>query len=457
MKKTVLAVLGLVLSLWTFCGHGQSFGLSLAASPNPVIVSNSLAYTLTVTNNFGFIVPTATVTVTFSASVSIVSVSNPYGTYTTSANEIVLTIATLNPLLADSVVYTVEPLQAGILTNQVLLTSSSTTTTASATLTTAVTGLNGDLGISFIHAPSTAINYDLISYELSVTNLGANTVSGILLTNFIPPGLQLISLSPTNLSYTLETNSLIIQLGALVGGGVDVVALTAQPTNSGPIDLSAAVGSTGITDTNLANNVANAALTVTSPISNILSVSVISPQTYDPQTGLMEEVLQLTNDSTNTVHALRVNANNLTNLLYNAVGTNGVAPFVFYQGNINPGASVDLLIEYFNPSRTPGGEPIFEGFVVPEVPTPVPAGTGVNISSADALPNGHFLVEFPSVSGQTYRVLYSSTPDMANAIPVAPPVVATAGKTQWIDHGPPETVGPPSSVTERFYRIIQVP
>jgi len=65
-----------------------------------------------------------------------------------------------------------------------------------------------------------------------------------------------------------------------------------------------------------------------------------------------------------------------------------------------------------------------------------------------------FVIEWASVSGTTYLVLYANSLTATNWYIATPSVTATANVTQWYDDGPPETISVPQSVNDRFYRVI---
>jgi len=87
----------------------------------------------------------------------------------------------------------------------------------------------------------------------------------------------------------------------------------------------------------------------------------------------------------------------------------------------------------------------------PGAPLPLPAPRIVMLN-----PN-RFLIEFQSIPGASYTVLYRNNSILSNEIAAQPTIVAPADRVQWIDYGPPKTVGPPASVSSRFYRVIQNP
>jgi hypothetical protein len=83
------------------------------------------------------------------------------------------------------------------------------------------------------------------------------------------------------------------------------------------------------------------------------------------------------------------------------------------------------------------------------------SGTPVPIIRQLVLADGSFLINFPTVNGATYFVLYSD--DMVTWKTSAQPVHGTGFTVQWIDYGPPATDSLPSTHSSRFYRVVSVP
>jgi hypothetical protein len=66
--------------------------------------------------------------------------------------------------------------------------------------------------------------------------------------------------------------------------------------------------------------------------------------------------------------------------------------------------------------------------------------------------NPRFGIQFNSIPGRTYTIIYSD--DLVTWNAAVPSLVAAANVTQWYDDGPPETLSRPST---RFYRVILQP
>ena len=86
-----------------------------------------------------------------------------------------------------------------------------------------------------------------------------------------------------------------------------------------------------------------------------------------------------------------------------------------------------------------------------------PLGTPFAITLVTNLPGGRLLIEFQSIPGRSYTILYADNPQMTNALAAQPIVVAPADRVQWIDDGPPVTVSAPTNASSRFYSVLLNP
>src|SRR5436190_14181041 len=90
-------------------------------------------------------------------------------------------------------------------------------------------------------------------------------------------------------------------------------------------------------------------------------VTATSPITLNPQTGLFEQTVRLSNLSQNTATAVRLLIQTLPSdvQVYNASGATNGSPFVRYNQSMAPQAVVNLLIEYYRASRVTIPQPAF--------------------------------------------------------------------------------------------------
>jgi uncharacterized repeat protein (TIGR01451 family) len=354
----------------------------------------------------------------------------------------------------------VRPTAFGTLTNTITVKSFNLSTTNAVTnvVTEVITG-QPDLAIAINGPAQPVLVNDWISYTLTAGNVGGNFALGVSVSNSLPADAKIISIVPANEVFTIASNVLSWTVGQLGIGDLAELTVTLQPTNEGVAVISASITATNALDTNTVNNAASTNIVVGPLLSGSLVASNVSPMTFNPQTGLLEQTVRLLNVGTNPAPSARIIVSGLTNRLFNAVGTNDGNPFVVHGTTLETNESVDLLFEYFVPTRlpVPVDDAQLHAFAVPAFDLTPPTGEPFLITLVTNLPNGDILIEFPSVAGQRYTVLYSGYPGFSNEFAAQPPIVAPADRVQWIDDGPPKTISRPASVGSRFYRVIQNP
>jgi VCBS repeat-containing protein len=181
----------------------------------------------------------------------------------------------------------------------------------------------------------------------------------------------------------------------------------------------------------------------------------------NPQTGLYEQQVTVTNTGTATVPGVRLLVGGLRSgvSLYNAVGTNGGRPYVQYNAPLNPAQTVQLMLEFYVPDRHSFTNTLEAQAVMP-VTTGVNGAAGVPIDKffTDTRIAGspRFVIEFVSIPGRVYTIIYSDDL-MATWQAATPSITANATRTQWYDDGPPKTVSKPLSNTSRLYRVLVAP
>ena len=185
----------------------------------------------------------------------------------------------------------------------------------------------------------------------------------------------------------------------------------------------------------------------------VITAAAISPITLNPQTGLYEQTVRLTNGGLVVVNGVQLLIQGLPVdvMVYNASGNLAGTPFLQYGLPLAAGASVDFLVEYQRVSRVLMPQPVFVALATAVV-TPVANGPVIAINRDMQLTNGRFLIEFSATPGGTYVVQYSS--DLVTWKTALPNITAVANRTQWYDDGPPKTDSIPTALGLRFYRVI---
>jgi uncharacterized repeat protein (TIGR01451 family) len=492
MRTVVLLTLGLIFTVDR--AEAQGFGLSATPSANAVAVSNSLTYTVLVTNLTG-VAQTVTVSNILTGPFLLFSASVPgLGVIITNGNTVTFGF----PMSSNGVSQlgmTLAPTRAGNLTNFVTVFGGDGSNTASARVVTLVTNvILSDLAVGMTLPAAPVFANDWMVYGVSVTNLGPNSATNVLVTNMLPAGVGYIGVSPAMTRIGAGSN-VTFNLGILTNRAVKNLQLTVQPTNTGALPFVLVVSTNNVNDPNPANNSASNNLTVSAYPAGQLTAVTNSEQVYDSQDGLVEQSVLLSNIGTNAVVAARVIVTGLTNQqLYNAVGTNNGNPFVVYAAPLDTSQSANLLLQFSALSYFQVSNSSLSAVSVPmpDLTPPVAAsGTNVNVSRCLKLTNGSprivgsVLLEWPSLTNRTYTVVYTSnllsTTYVTNYVPdtnspgvtnivittqsvfctnwlkAVPSIVAPANRTQWIDYGPPATVSAPLNTTSRFYRVYLNP
>ena len=445
--------------------EAQLLNFSVASSVSSVQVSNVVAFSINVTNLIGLDLGGVVVTNQLPASVQIVNTSASQGTNLINGSVVEFHLGDFTNNAIAFLTVNARPISAGFITNTVSI-ASSTTVLTGAPVSIVIQATNAgvvraDLGVHIFGPTQVVITNDLTTYQVVATNSGPGTVTGVTLTNTLPPGAMLISAVPAN--YTLSQSNLIYNLGTLTNGGHVDLQFTIQPTNVGALLLSATIGSAAVIDLNPTNNIATTNVPVIAYLSGILVAVTNSSQQYNPQNGLIEQTILLSNAGPTSIASARVVVTGLTNLLANGVGTNSGNPYVYLCNTLDPNQSVSMLLQYYRPTRTtfPFLNSQLHAFEVPPVvfaaPTVVSVSTNLIISRILHLPNGTILLEWPAITNKTYTVVYCDNVLFSNAMIAPPSITAFGTRLQWVDYGPPTTRSAPTHSPVRFYRVFQNP
>jgi uncharacterized repeat protein (TIGR01451 family) len=357
----------------------------------------------------------------------------------------------------------VQPTAAGLITNAVTFNVADVTNFFINIINQVITNATppptqADLVVAMT-GPTVVFTNDWVNYGVNVTNLGPASASNVMLTNTLPPNVGYIS---NSLAFARQGSgsNVVFSLGTLASNAFRNFILTVQPTNAGLLTFTSVV-TTSVIDPNTTNNTASINITVTNYFAGQLVAFTNSAQIIDFQNALTEQSIAVSNMGPSSVAAVRVVVTGLTNQLFNAVGTNNGNPFVVYGSALNTNQSVNLLLQFYPRSyfRFTNGQLHAFAVLVPNLaPPPVTAtSTNVNITHIVRRSDGSMLLIWPSITNQTYTVVYSDNVLFSNAMIAPPSIVAPANQTPWIDYGPPTTVSHPTNAPIRFYRVFLNP
>jgi uncharacterized repeat protein (TIGR01451 family) len=295
-----------------------------------------------------------------------------------------------------------------------------------------------------------------LTYSLTVTNNSSTTATGVVVSNTLPANVTFISALPSQGSATNKNGVVTYFVGTLPTGDDATLAMVVIPNSPGLLtDKATAISAQ--TDSHPANNrVTNVTTAVSVPATN-LSLTVLSPITLNLQTGLFEQRVRVLNGGPGTASWVRVLVAGLASnaRLWNASGTTNGLPYVQSTGLLGVGSSVDLLLEYYVPTRVlprnltltvQGGYPVTR---------PAITAARASLNHAALLPGNRPKFEFNAVPGQIYVVQYSR--DLVTWRTALPALAPATNLVQWLDAGPPATEADPNLQRARYYRVVLLP
>jgi uncharacterized repeat protein (TIGR01451 family) len=460
------ALLGLGLMLAGTQAEAQMNGYSVTSSTNVIGVSNSLTYTIDLTN---YVASFVYVTNTFPSTAQLLgaTITSGLGTASTNANGFSFVVPLNTSVPVSIMTETVAPTQAGLFTNAITvvffgITNYVTNLVAQVTTNTVVLP-QADLAVAMTGPTSQVFSNDWMIYSVSVTNGGPNDAPGIFLTNTLPPGVGYKSVSPSNKTFTvsIQSSNVIFNLGTLTNGAFENFLLTVQPTNAGTLTFVSTVSTNGIFNPNPANNSASINVAVSNFLSNPgqLTATIVSTQKFNQLSGRLEQSVVVSNAGPTSVDSARLMVTGLTNLLSNATGTNNNHPFLTYASSLSANQSVYLLLQFY-PNQLPfsfsNSQLQAVGVTLPDL-TPAAGLTPTNVAFIGRLPSGGIILTFNSLTNRTYTVEYNTNLLSTNWLAAQPLTLTPATYTYWIDYGPPETVSHPTNTSMRFYRVLLNP
>ena len=449
----------LTLVPFGLCGlSGQSTG-NLASGP-----AGATTYAWTITN--GMITSATNLQmITFTAGASgnvrlTLTVFNGSGCNATATTNATIFVDNLAPTIA-------------CLTNRVIFVAAGVTATNISYSTTATDNCDPNPVVTFSPPSGSSFAPGLTTVTVTAVDKVRNTNTCTFTVRVHPaPTVELVN--PTNNSiYVAPQNIFLLANASVADGNISQVAFYRQATN--PIAAVTSGYTFDWTNAPLGTNALiavatdNFGLTATSAVANVTllahvplppgSILVVETNTLRVrQTGLLYQLVTVTNPTPLTMDAIRLTISNLPPVVrvWNANGTNAGLPFLLYNQPVTPGGAVTFTVEYYVSDGHTLPNPVFIADLVPAVTTTNVNGTPMDIIRTVNRPGIGLLVEFSTLANRIYYVQYSVSP--AGPWRTATPAITGTGSSiQWLDNGPPKTESNPASVSQRFYRILLVP
>jgi poly(beta-D-mannuronate) lyase len=315
--------------------------------------------------------------------------------------------------------------------------------------------VQADLAV-FTAGPPTSMPGSNLNYTITVTNLGPSAAANVTVNDFLPSNVVYVGSSDGG-SFSNGEVSWPVVSSLADNTSKDFTVTVTAPAEGSFTNRAAATSTT--TDPNPANNDG------TSTNSQTVTIDVVQGQygvfvsaiALNPETGLFEQSVTVTNISLFVIPAMRLYVDGLRSgvQLYNASGTDAGQPYAQYILPLNPNQTVTFLLEIYVPDRGSFTDTLQVQAVVPAATRNVSGGFPANRVFLDsASPGGpRIVVEFNTIPGHIYTVIYSDD-GMTTWKAATPAITATSTVTQWHDNGPPVTVSKPVSMGSRDYRVI---
>lgn len=437
----------------------------LQDTPDPVTAGSNLIYTVTIHNNGG---AAANVRITSSlppgvqfAGAAITNSSAPgFTTPVFHAGAVSTTISNFPGGAAAMLQITVQPSVAGWLTNTATVTTDTPDTVSGNNSASAATRVNppglagADLAIRLSGSPAVVLASNLWTISMRVSNAGPAAATSVVVSNQLPPGATFISSTPGSVPVN---GLLLLSLGDLAAGAASNVVVVVRAEAAGALTCQAAASSAQ-PDPNPADNTASASVLVQTPsVPTSLAWTLIGPIYFNPQTGLFEQGVRLANPGVADAPGARLLLPGLPAdvKVYNGTGITNGTPFVAVSQTIPAGGSLDLILEFYRPSRQGFGPPALTLEAASPSPPQPSTGNAIQLDREPQMIGDRFLIEFAAVPGRAYLIQYSA--DASTWTDAVPPVVAGGTRVQWFDDGPPKTSAKPVAVGSRIYRVIELP
>ena len=240
---------------------GADLSISMSALPNPAGVASPLTYSIVVSNAGPATAKAAYLTQTLPTGCMVQSVSMSQGNYAFDYASSMLNanLGNVPPAGSVSVFVTVIPAQVQVFTSVATVASLSSDNNAlnnQARVTSSIENAKADLSISLSGTPNPVLAGGILTYKMTVANLGPTAATNVMVTNYLPANVDHISVRAsqgTVLPVLSGNNVAVALLGVVPINGTATVTITCMPEQSG-VNTDTSVVTSDQLDPYLGNN-----------------------------------------------------------------------------------------------------------------------------------------------------------------------------------------------------------
>ena len=229
-----------------------------SVAPNPILATSNTTYTITVSNAGPWPSTSLVVTDSLPAALQFLSATTSQGGWSTNGNTVTFTVGTLPVGSSATLTITAAALidgtfndTAGAFGNEFDPVPANNSATASLTVIPVA-----DLSLATIPSLNPAYIGSTLVYTNFITNSGPSTATGVMLTNFLDPGVNFVSAQSSQGTVSQSNGIVTATLGTISSGTTAFVAITVTTPNLGTYTNNALVSSP-VTDLNTNNNSAS--------------------------------------------------------------------------------------------------------------------------------------------------------------------------------------------------------
>jgi uncharacterized repeat protein (TIGR01451 family) len=238
-------------------------GLTLVPSPNPALLGSDLTLTIVVTNFGPSFATNVTLVDSLLSAASIVSATSSQGSVSISNTSVSVSLGTMAPGATATVTIVVRPTSLGNLEDTASVSATEPDPNTVNNTVTTLTPVNpaADLSVSIGDSPDPVPVGSNLSYTVSVANHGPSPATGVSLTDTLPAGVTIVSITPSQGSDSVANGVITTNLGSLAAGASATLTIIVTPQTPGTLTDTAHV-TANEADPNTANNSASQSTTV---------------------------------------------------------------------------------------------------------------------------------------------------------------------------------------------------